>query len=494
MIFKRISSILSIVVAMLFASSCHDEYFNRLNLLESQIDTLQVICIRMNENINAVQRISAALQSNDMITKVTKLYDEDAMTVVGYKLSFKTASPITIYDGIQGQVPVIGTKYDMTEGKFFWTIQYDGGTVQYMMDASGNRIPANGSIIPFLKVVDDKWLVSYDEGKTFTELGQATGQNADVMFKSFNVSEDYVEIVLANDTKFTIPTQQAFEKYQAAAEKVNENLKALKALSGVLKNDLYTYLTKIEDVKDESGVVVGHKITLSNGSSFTINNFHNSCVPEITIVEDPADNMSYWSIKYDDSDPEWILTPDGSRVSASCGDFDYPVVGTAIDTISTSSNKGFFVWTMTVQDSTDYMKDETGNTILAIAKEKLFSNVVDRGGYLEIQMANSNIFKINKKYSVAVDSTSINIAVSDTVTINYNVCGAEFETVDLITQNGFKATADTAANTLTFISPESFDSSASQVVAFFKFNPTGQAATIVGVSFDFAKKEDKEEE
>ena len=130
---------------------------------------------------------------------------------------------------------------------------------------------------------------------------------------------------------------------------------------------------------------------------------------------------------------------------------------------------------------------------MSVARDTLFSSVVDMGAYVEIQMADSTVYRINKKYSVAVDSTVISMAVSDTVAIRYNVCGVEFETVELMTQNGFEAAADTASNTLKFISPESFDSSTSQVVAFFRFKQDDSFTKIVCIPFDFIKKEEEEQ-
>ena len=89
-------------------------------------------------------------------------------------------------DGADGHTPVIGVAMD-TDCIYYWTV--DG---KWLTDDAGNKIKAvgtdgqNGSdgfngvdgkdaVTPQLKIEDGKWYVSYDNGASWIEIGQATG-------------------------------------------------------------------------------------------------------------------------------------------------------------------------------------------------------------------------------------------------------------------------------------------------------------------------------
>lgn len=462
-------------------------------MLESQVENLQTLCSQINENIYSLQRLSTSLQLKDRITKVTKLYD-DGQTVIGYKLFFNTSTAISIYDGVAGQIPVIGTKYVLGEGGFYWTIQYDNGKINFLTDASGNKIPANGSIIPFLKVVDGRWLVSYDSGKTFSDIGQATGDAADTMFKSFKITDDYVEIVLSNDTVFRIPTQSAYEKLKKSTDEINTNLKTLQRLTQNIKDSVFVFITEMKDIKNDVDSVIGQQVFLSDGTDFSIYSYISSLVPIINAVKDTTDNNYYWGIKYEDSEFEWLLTENGDKILASGEDVaEAPIFGAALDTISTSIHKGLYVWTKESNGVAEYMLDKDSLTIQAKLQGSLFANVTDYGAYVEFKIKETgDTFKLYKKYSVALDSTDFAMAVKDTVMVKYNLCGFENEVVDFITQDGFKAVADTSSNTIKIISPTyNFTSRASQVIAFFKYVSDDFTSTVTA-TFNITKKEEDE--
>lgn len=492
MLIKKIPAIFTLVASLLFLTSCHDDYFKRIELMEGQVENLQTLCDQINENIYSLQRLSISLQMKDRITKLTKLYSDDGQEVIGYKISFNTNSAITIYDGVAGKIPVIGTKYLVNEGGFFWTVQYDNDPVNYLTDASGNKIPANGSIIPFLKVVDGRWLVSYDSGKTFTDIGQATGESADTMFKSFKISDDYVEIVLTNGTTFKIPTQAAYEKLKQSTNEVNTNLAALKVLTKDIKDSVFVFITDMKDIKNEKDSVIGKRVFLSDGTDFPIYSYISSLVPIINAVKDTTDNNYYWGLKFDDSEFEWMLDEDGQRINVLSSQTNAPIFGAAVDTIATSANKGLYVWTFEKNGTPEYVFDNDSHTIQAVMNGNLFASITDKGAYVDFKIkATEETFKLYKKYAVVLDSTNFAMAVSDTVTVKYNLCGFDNESVDFITQDGFKAIADTAANSIRIISPAAFTSKASQVMAFFKYGDNDYSSTVTA-TFNITKKEEDE--
>ena len=204
----------------------------------------------MNTNISSLQSIVNALQKNDYITNVSPVRKDGAE--IGYTITFAYGDTITIYHGTNGQdgangkdgyTPQIGVMKD-TDGIYYWTV--DG---EWLLDGKGNKIQANGvngtngsngqdgtngkdgidgadGITPRLKIENDYWYVSYDNGATWTELGKATGEDGkdgqdgndgadgsdgadgedgDSIFKSVTQDDEYVYFNLADGTMITLP-------------------------------------------------------------------------------------------------------------------------------------------------------------------------------------------------------------------------------------------------------------------------------------------------
>ena len=213
----------------------------------SAFEALKQQCEQMNVNIEALQVIVNALENNDYIKSITPIYD--GVKEIGYIIEFTQSGKVTIYhgkdgqngangsngaNGIDGHTPIIGVAKD-TDGIYYWTVD---GT--WLIDSDGQKVKAvgtdgqNGSngqdgatgapgqdgITPQLKIEDGKWFVSYDNGASWVEVGQATGdqglqgnpgENGDAFFQSVTETNDYVLMVLANGTEIKIP------KYSAVA-------------------------------------------------------------------------------------------------------------------------------------------------------------------------------------------------------------------------------------------------------------------------------------
>ena len=216
---------------MLLASGCSDEYDDsaltgRVDNLENRVKTLEELCRQMNTNISSLQTLVTALQNSDYITSVTPV--TSGGQTIGYTMTFKHALPITIYHGTNGKdgqdgkngkngtTPVIGVA--PYNGVYYWTLN---GT--WLTDTSGNKIKAEGTdgrdgvdgrpgqdgedgkpgtdgkpgqdgddgqdgkpgedgkdgITPQLKIENEYWYISYDNGASWTQLGKATGDKGD---------------------------------------------------------------------------------------------------------------------------------------------------------------------------------------------------------------------------------------------------------------------------------------------------------------------------
>ena len=225
---KRLFTLCAIVVAVV-VSSCSKiddtDIWDKLNDHESRITALEELCKQMNTNISALQTIVEALEKNDYITNVSPVRKDGE--VVGYTISFAYSDTITIYhgengrdgaDGKDGYTPQIGVMKD-TDGIYYWTL--DG---EWLLDGKGNKIQANGvngidgtngsngqdgtngvdGITPRLKIDNDYWYVSYDEGATWIELGRATGNENSCPIVSVTETDDAVIFTLADGSEIRV--------------------------------------------------------------------------------------------------------------------------------------------------------------------------------------------------------------------------------------------------------------------------------------------------
>lgn len=228
---KKLSRLLALA-GLLYSTSCSETYddsalLGRVDDLENRVARLEELCKQMNTNIASLQTLVSAAQAHDCITSVVPV--ESGGTVVGYTITFSQNDPITIYHGTNGKdgaAPVIGVKQD-TDGSYYWTL--DG---EWLTDEAGARIrtqgpdgedgaPGRDGVTPRLKIENNGWYVSYNNGTNWTYLGQVpsggTVATGDSMFRSVDASHaDYVLFTLSNGTEIRV------SKFGALAIKIQE--------------------------------------------------------------------------------------------------------------------------------------------------------------------------------------------------------------------------------------------------------------------------------
>lgn len=277
-------------IVMLF-SACHDKIWDAIDDLDARVAKLEELCREMNTNISSLQTIVSALQENDFITGIVPI--EKDGEVVGYTIMFGKHDPITIYngeDGKDGYAPILGVAKD-ADGVYYWTI--DGN---WLLDAEGNKIcvtgndgkdgqPGENGITPKLKIENNYWYISYDNGVTWTELGKAIGEkgedgqpgvNGDSMFLNVTYDEKYVYFTLTNGTTLVVPRVDASDDFD---QTVIDNLVNSLELD---KDTIYLIVGDVDTIVATTAPFPTSKVTWTSNDS-TIAKVENGIVSAISV-------------------------------------------------------------------------------------------------------------------------------------------------------------------------------------------------------------------
>ena len=205
------------VLATLVGCGQYDdsELKSDINDLKSRMAALEKQCKNMNENLTSLQAIVDAIQKQDGVVSVTDLPDGQ-----GYSVKFVSGKVIYLYNGkngTDGVTPKISVRKD-SDGIYYWTVDgdwliVDGKKVRAVgLDGKDGK-DGKDAVTPQLKIVDGFWYISYDNGKYWTKLGKATGENGkdgqdgndgDVFFKSVTVEDGYAVFVMNDSEKTTL--------------------------------------------------------------------------------------------------------------------------------------------------------------------------------------------------------------------------------------------------------------------------------------------------
>ncbi len=146
------------------------DLWNKVNSLDDRVTSLEGTVESLNQQTTSLQTLINGVQNRLYISSVTS--NEN-----GYTIEFSDGTVAAITNGTNGaDAPVISIKKD-TDGKYYW-IQTIDGTEEWLVDDAGNKLPVSGedAITPQLKVnANGFWLVSYDNGATFTEILDEAG-------------------------------------------------------------------------------------------------------------------------------------------------------------------------------------------------------------------------------------------------------------------------------------------------------------------------------
>lgn len=353
--------------AVLFATGCSEAYddsalIGRVDGLENRVEKLEQQCNQMNTNIASLQTIVNALQKNVTISNVSPI--TEGGTTIGYTIKFSDGTSITIYNGKDGKdgedgtngdgaAPTIGVELD-TDGCYYWTLNGE-----WLLDKNGNKIKAQGSdgkdgtdgddgkdgqdgvngtngtngtdgkdgkdgITPKLKIENDYWHVSYDNGETWVKVGKATGgSNGGGNINGIDIDETdtHVTFILSSGSVITLPKDGAFINF------LDNTVEVLCVLywdtdgDGKLSYDEAAAVTDLEDAFTGSSISVFNELRYFTGlQSISNDAFNGSSLAQTVLPENITsigESAFYWTHIKNINIPEKV-TKIGSYAFADC--------------------------------------------------------------------------------------------------------------------------------------------------------------------------------
>lgn len=251
---KKILLFACIAVMAITACTEFDDsaIWDKLSSYEERLAALEKKAEAFNEDIFKLQTLVEAIDKRESITSV---YEEKdlAGNVLRYIISFSSGRHITINngkDGIDsGEAPKVGLYYDEEDGNYYWTLNNE-----LMLDNNGKPIKANGTdgkdgvdgtngkdgvdgtngtdgkdgingtdgkdgVTPKLKIENNYWYVSYDNGATWTLVGQAStgggnsgGTTVQGIITAVTVVDNEVIFTLVDGSTISVPKSDNYNE------------------------------------------------------------------------------------------------------------------------------------------------------------------------------------------------------------------------------------------------------------------------------------------
>ena len=480
---KKISILSLLFMAVLLLGGCHTQIDSDLRVLERRIEKLEQRCEDMNTTLQGLKTLLDNLTQYEFITDVQP-FNKGGKS--GYTISFTHADPIVLYNGTDAETPILGVGKG-EDGVWYWTVRYPSESqATFVTDNFGLRIPCDAGS-PLIKIENGHWMVSYDNGDIWHDLGRATGEDGASFFSSVVDKGDYIEFNLLNGTTIQAPTWASFEKLQENCRKTNENVENFTQLVTQLREKVY-----VQDmIPIMSGLdTIGMKLRLSDGHSYSFYNGQGTNVPVIgaqRATPSPDDNVWFWTIKYGNAS-QWILDENGEKIQANAPDGKTPHIS-----LQQVEGDPAWYWAVAYGDEAPAFLLFDGAKVQAsvVAPEAVVQGVVQvAGDMVRITLAEglSVLVPLPKAIQVNLSApvTASNILViasGETLSFHCTVVGGDAQTAVLpLTDEYFYASATTTNHvdwTVTVTAPSPFKAPSVSKLNLLVSNGYGQMKTII---------------
>lgn len=345
-----------LLTGALLLGGCHEEIDNRIAQLKTDVAALEEQVSTLNENIASLSGLVSALEKNDHITGIRPW---SLLDMTGYQISFSSGTTLRLQNGLDGVKPIVGVRYNEDYDAYYWTIQWgpDGKPV-WMTDSSGRRVRAT-SWTPQLRIDEGVWWYSFD-GTYWnkTTWVAAQGQTGTAFFSSIDTSNPYyVTFILADNTRFQIPTQEAVDQFNKDCEEINSLFKTYTDL--ISQTDSSIFVQSVAEFKEDG--ISGARITLENGQVLTIRNGFDSRDSVLLSAKAYTDGKYYWVYRNrSDEEYQWLLYK-GNMVCVS--------LETITPEIGITDSLGVLYMTIAYGDGpAEIMRDAEGNAVPVTGK------------------------------------------------------------------------------------------------------------------------------
>ena len=352
---KKILS-LTLLLATLLMGGCHQEIEQRIQDLRNDIASIETQLSQLSEYCSSLSELISALEKNEHIISIRPYSFADRS---GYQIVFTSGNSLIIRNGVDGDTPIIGVRYNDTYEGYYWTIQMgESGTPTWMTNSYGLRVRATGTV-PQLKIEDNLWWYSFD-GSSWVKCnwGPAQGQEGESVFVSIDTSNPYkVVFFLKGSTYFEIPTQLAVDELNAQCNSLNATMKTYSHLIDSVGPSAYI---KSVSAFEEDGLS-GYRFNMENGEVFSVRNGLDNRDSVLVSARAYTDSKYYWAWRNRSSDSwQWMLYQ-GEMVRATMDDAT-PYLG-----VTDSLGKLYFTVSL-AGGPAEMMRDASGKAVQATGR------------------------------------------------------------------------------------------------------------------------------
>ena len=262
------------VAAVCMAVSCVKPYddrelVDRLDNIEADINAAEVLLESYKAQIASYQAFVTAYEKGTYVSSVEEIMDGGKL--LGYKISFvdQTMPPIEIMNGVDGMpgsdgkdgyTPQMGIA--LSEGRYYWTVD---GQIRLDMPASpdADALDVKNGETPQILIEEGNWVMVVGDVKEVLGPVSATDdQVGDDLFGNVKVSDDVLNVTLANGTAIELPVLREFS---VSVEKDGQDNVIRYVLSASFDAPIVSVLSPYgwsAIVEAESGALTG-RITLT---------------------------------------------------------------------------------------------------------------------------------------------------------------------------------------------------------------------------------------
>lgn len=448
---KKVLYIISMMLVLALSGCSNYALQEDLEALQKEVAELKALCEQLNSDVTALNAFMKAYENGKMVTHVVE-------TSYGWTIYFTDDTYCDLRHGIglegekgeKGDSPVVGIAKD-TDGKYYWTLNGE------FMLVNGSKVPTTGengkngengengkdAPTPRFQVAGDNMLqVSYDEGKTWTDVGKIEGvSTVPSAVTDVIVTDDDVTFVLAEGDPLVMAMYKAL-KISVSSPVADGN---------VYTAD-YTLVGGSEDVQvvcspnDGWKAAVARKDAVSGTITLTAPaEWVDGCVL-VFAYSDEQIAMTVVNITQDCIEVEqneYTAAAEGASFALPVSANFVPYVSTTADWISVVETKAMTEYRYTVTVSPNDTETERSASI------NFYKN---KGGMLLASIA----VKQSGKVSVVPVALSVSADLSGSIWQETTVKAISVSSEDALNENGDK-TLDASSGSVTILPVSSID-------------------------------------